>query len=600
MTAVVDTLPFPSFADTVPAADLESLRGLSDVAVRARVVARAEEYRRIALALLSIYNSIAPIHRTCPNEILSEVLSHCWQDKRTSTSFTCAQDAEAVAGSHSRPRLEPPASFNTRQLRRNRRGAFAASVFKWSSPEPIRVKINLLMNAAVNALAPHAARLVDLYVHLTGAGQLAALCKIIEKGTPRLEVLGIAFVGRVGKYDDWTNADIDADTHWTVANDLCKWRGKAWRIAFAVVPRLHTLRCIPVDIFPYFTCPTLRELCLTPSRSTQNHVAALAHALRQCPNLTHLTWCLNGERTDDTDDEDENGGSVDIVDTFFPSFSPSVWQDAGTVDLPALQSLVFNVQTHPMMAAYVSLFSLPLPPHTEVVVDDSTVWELSRSVQLAEWMKTVDAVRFTLRSSSGIRANSINPPEIITMFRQVNGTVITHLVLRQTWPIVNCGSDKFVLHAFPHLVSLEVAGPCIASTLAALRSKHVEGPHELTCPRLETLVVTFPLPLQARGDVGKMMTTGLAEWEEKLAGSLRSWSSDLERMLGRRAVAGYRLKHLEWKGWEWDTNLRLEFPPSAVVRTDFPNPTLYNQAGLEQWVDGVVVFGGITYQASSE
>ncbi|KAH9914511.1 uncharacterized protein BXZ73DRAFT_12456, partial [Epithele typhae] len=193
MTTVVDTLPFPAFAETVPSVDRESLRGLSDVAVRARVVARAEEYRCIAAALLSIYNSVAPIHRTFPNEILSEVLSHCWKDTRSIGLLHVCRHWRAVA--LKTPKLWqaaiPDPDSRNPGLLFSARGAFAASVLQWSSPEPIRVKINLLMKAAVDALSLHAARLVDLYVHLTGGGQLAALCKILDQGTPRLEALGI-------------------------------------------------------------------------------------------------------------------------------------------------------------------------------------------------------------------------------------------------------------------------------------------------------------------------------------------------------------------------------------------------------------------------
>ncbi|KAH9915273.1 uncharacterized protein BXZ73DRAFT_36303, partial [Epithele typhae] len=81
--ATVDVLPFHAFAGSIPAADRASLSGLSDAAIREWVVAKAEEYREIALSLLSLHNSITPIHRAFPAELLSEVLSYCWDDMRS-------------------------------------------------------------------------------------------------------------------------------------------------------------------------------------------------------------------------------------------------------------------------------------------------------------------------------------------------------------------------------------------------------------------------------------------------------------------------------------------------------------------------------------
>ncbi|KAH9939079.1 uncharacterized protein BXZ73DRAFT_76217 [Epithele typhae] len=79
--AVAYTLPFPNFSDVVLPSDRAQLAGLSHTAVQAWTASRAEEYRRLALGLLSVYNAVTPINRLLPTEILSEVFAHCWKNK---------------------------------------------------------------------------------------------------------------------------------------------------------------------------------------------------------------------------------------------------------------------------------------------------------------------------------------------------------------------------------------------------------------------------------------------------------------------------------------------------------------------------------------
>ncbi|PIL30625.1 hypothetical protein GSI_07327 [Ganoderma sinense ZZ0214-1] len=47
--------------------------------IQAWALAKADEYRRFSLALLAIHNLAAPIHRL-PTEVLERVFSNCWQD----------------------------------------------------------------------------------------------------------------------------------------------------------------------------------------------------------------------------------------------------------------------------------------------------------------------------------------------------------------------------------------------------------------------------------------------------------------------------------------------------------------------------------------
>ena len=63
----------------LPTADRGTFATLTSVPdIQAWTIAKADEYRQFALALLAIHNLAAPIHRL-PTEVLERIFSHCWQ-----------------------------------------------------------------------------------------------------------------------------------------------------------------------------------------------------------------------------------------------------------------------------------------------------------------------------------------------------------------------------------------------------------------------------------------------------------------------------------------------------------------------------------------
>ncbi|KAH9915262.1 uncharacterized protein BXZ73DRAFT_54433, partial [Epithele typhae] len=267
---------------SIPAADRAALAGLSDDAVRAWVSTHTQKQRDNTLALLSIYNAVAPIHRAFPTEVLSEIFSHCWQDPRSIAVAHVCRHWRSIALKTPRlwaAALTAPGKLlsQPRKCKASRR-EFAAFALERSSPQPLRLKVYHFLDHFANTLAPHAARIVDLYVRLGNApsfffngSTLSALCKFLASGAPNLEVLGITFPG----YHDlrgWST-----DTQAPVLNPVA-------------LPRLHTLRCIPIDLFPHFTTPTLRDVCVTPAQFTDDHLEDFAEALTQCPALERLKF----------------------------------------------------------------------------------------------------------------------------------------------------------------------------------------------------------------------------------------------------------------------------------------------------------------------
>ncbi|KAH9915255.1 uncharacterized protein BXZ73DRAFT_33698, partial [Epithele typhae] len=192
------TITVPFLSSSIPAADHAALAGLSDDAVRAWVTTRAQEYHDIAAALFSIYNAVAPIHRAFPTEILSEIFSHCWKDPRSIAVIHVCRHWRSIAlktPSLWTAALAAPGKLLGSQRRRCRssRRDFAEFALARSSPQPLRLKIYHFFDHFASTLAPHAARLVDLYVRLVDVSNLSTLCRFLNSGAPNLEVLGITF-----------------------------------------------------------------------------------------------------------------------------------------------------------------------------------------------------------------------------------------------------------------------------------------------------------------------------------------------------------------------------------------------------------------------
>ncbi|KAH9925005.1 uncharacterized protein BXZ73DRAFT_79130 [Epithele typhae] len=636
--ATVGTLPFPTFAGSIPAADRASLSGLSDADIRKWIVAKAEEYRKIALSLLSLHNSIAPIHRAFPTELLSEVLSYCWDDMRSVRLMHVCRLWRAAALKTPRLWAEAAAApgvqftFNKARIEaqcqdlEEGRISFAATAIELSSPEPLRLKIHFLPDALSQTLSSHTSRLVDLYVRLQSAAQFKSLCALLASGLPNLTVLGIAFFGHVGMYRDWLtpgtkrhSGDIhERDDKGTLSKELTKWSVGVQGL-IACTPRLQTLRCVPIDLVSHFACSTVRDMCITPAVFGTNHLEGFIHALKNTPNVMRLDLCMENARLRPDDDA--------------PGWA------ASPVDLPALQTLVVNLNGNTHAAQYLDLISLSssvgidlmqgelglsflyqdLPSrHTPLIqsrvqsantvhiCDSYDRWKIP-TVVISTSKDDEEPVRFTLSADSHSTAPYLPSLELIETFRDT-GAAVTHLVLHQTWAIQTLDGQPDVFRAFPHLTSLDLAGPRAHRVIKALQ--HLDDdddfgrPDALVCPRLRTLKVAFGLNRGDDKSASRRAWAALrvrpAGWRETVLHAIPARVAALVKPLEHRARCGLRLKRLEWEDREWDPTLRLEFPPSAVVGTYVPSPALFDQEALEKLVNGPVVFGGFTYQEMPE
>ncbi|KAH9915256.1 uncharacterized protein BXZ73DRAFT_106229 [Epithele typhae] len=635
--ANVDALPFPAFARSIPAADRTSLSGLSDAAIREWVVAKAEEYRKIALSLLSLHNSIAPIHRALPTELLSEVLSHCWDDMRSVRLMHVCRLWRATALKTPRLWAEAVAApgaqltFNKARMEaqcqhlEDNRLSFVATAVEWSSPASLRLKIHFLPNALSQTLSPHTSRLVDLFVRLQSAAQLKSLCVLLANGVPNLDILGIAFPGYTGMYREWLGPGVrhhhdDTDEQGDPRNlskELISWSSGV-RGLVADTPRLQTLRCVPIDLVAQFACPTVRDMCITPAVFNPDHLKGFVQALKNTPNLMRLDLCM------------VNMGFMLRPDDDAPGWA------ARPVDLPALRTLVVNLDSNIKTAKYLDLISLSssvginlircdlgishklyedLPSrHTPLlrdrvqsasavhVCDSYDKWNIPNTA-VSTSRDDKELIRVTLSAHSH-GTPYLGSFHLIETFRDTGATV-THLVLHQTWTIQSTSGPPDYFRAFPHLTSLDLAGPRAHRVIKALQHPDVDGaPDALVCPRLKTLKVAFGLNRGDDKSASRKAWAALrvrpAGWEETVLRTIPARVAAVVKPLEHRAKRGLRLERLEWEDREWDPTLRLDFPPSAVVGTYVPGPGSFDQEELEKLVDGPVVFGGFTYQEMAE
>ncbi|KAH9923730.1 uncharacterized protein BXZ73DRAFT_103777 [Epithele typhae] len=598
--AAPDTLPSSMFAESIPAADYASL-----------------------------HDSIAPINRVFPPEILSEALSYCWEDMRSVRLTHVCRYWRAVA--LKTPRLWADAvaapgnqlTFNKARVAaqfqdlENNRISFAVAALERSSPSPLRLKIHFLPDALSHTFMSHTARLVDLYVRLDSAKQLGSLCRILANGVPNLTVLGIAFIGTTGLYHDWLAPGVGSYQHdienpydqETLSQELTAW-GSSVRGTIADTPRLHTLRCLPIDLLPHFACRTLRDICITPAVFKRCHLEGFVDALRRCPDLVQIHLCM-------------------INPVLIPQDDTSGWVSQ-SVDLPSLRTLVLNVDTEVVLERFLDFFSLEHTVTLNIVQRTSSIartFEHLRSRHKAliqaqvrtatalrirdyydQWKnpKTdvatladgADRVRYTLYAADNDGPPSLEAFDLIALFRP-NGALLTHLVLHKIRDIPPA-ADAF--RAFPRLASLDLAGPRTTVFLKALRHRPDDEVDcdDLVCPRLKTLAVSFGLGPGDDQPLARKACTALRArqtgWEATALRANAPRVAALAKTLKHRAARGLRLERLEWRHREWDASLGLGFPPGAVVGKYEPDPALYDQAELERLVDGPVVFGGFTYR----
>ncbi|TBU43498.1 hypothetical protein BD309DRAFT_106839 [Dichomitus squalens] len=333
--------PFSDFAYILPAADLADLAGLCASAVREQTLAKAEKYRRFALALHSIHNAVLPIHRL-PFELLSAILCEAWQD-RSSLHMThvcrrwrsiALRTPELWAGATACEDFCLAGPDHVVPLRYS----YMDSLLERSAPHDVYMTISHFPEALRFHLQPHVFRIAVLDIQVHSAEQLHNLWDTFRAGMSCLEELYIRCVA--------ANYRVEYPRTW-----LNKWGSQVACQALpnGSLPRLRDLR-LPAVLFPLIACGTLTHVTLhNPCQDNPEFVL---------PSATRLYEALGKCR-----ETLEVLRMIQVLPTPQPN-----WQHCGSMHLPALRHLLI---VDGSTFASGPLVGLILPPTCRIHLSDS-------------------------------------------------------------------------------------------------------------------------------------------------------------------------------------------------------------------------------------
>ncbi|PIL33169.1 hypothetical protein GSI_04619 [Ganoderma sinense ZZ0214-1] len=329
MATSIDTPRFSDLASSLPITDRASLVGLSDHNVRVLSAAKADEYRKFALALLSIYNAVAPIHRL-PFEVLSTIFEMCWMNRRSfCIGHVCRQWrcvlldtpafwASAVEGEPFR--LQDPSN------------GYLQAMLERSIPQAITPLFRNFFQDMSPCLALHADRVVSLAVILGDHPELAELWSCLNAGMRSLKTLAISLFN-----DPW----------WALGTPT---PDEILRLSPTTLPRLARVTA-PGSFLKYFTIPSLRHITL------QN--AAVQHAYNhRLPSDEYLRNALAV-------------CALNLESLALRNVSPPGGYEDAPLSLPTLHKLVIEDTARPC-AVMLSRLVLPDTTHIQASIDGCT------------------------------------------------------------------------------------------------------------------------------------------------------------------------------------------------------------------------------------
>ncbi|PIL33184.1 hypothetical protein GSI_04634 [Ganoderma sinense ZZ0214-1] len=207
MATSTNTPSFSGLVSSLPIADRDILAGLGDDDIRALwSAAKADDHRRLALTLLSIYNAVAPIHRL-PFEVLSSIFEMCWKDRKSLRIGHVCRQWRSV--------LLDTSGFWASAVKREQfhqddcATGYLGAVLERSAPQVIAPSFQHFSERVSPFLALHADRIASLTVSLGRCTELFHLWSCLNTGMRSLSTLKISSVN-----DDWWDVESRiADEH---------------------------------------------------------------------------------------------------------------------------------------------------------------------------------------------------------------------------------------------------------------------------------------------------------------------------------------------------------------------------------------------------
>ncbi len=596
MAASTDTLLFSDLASSLPISDRTRLVGLGDNDVRAWTMAKADEYRRFALALLSIYNAVAPIHRL-PFEVLSTIFETCWRDRKSLRIAHVCRRWRSV--------LLNTSGFWADAVKRGRFAlgdcstGYLGVILERSAPRMVAPSFCRFSTLVSPCLAPHTARLVSLAVSLASHSELFALWLCLNSGMQCLETLTMALID---------------DPSW------------------ARTPQIH-------DETPYLSPTALPRLTRVTAPGCLLHCFPV-------PSLRHITLKnTNGQHIHVFYDRPESyeslRGCLEVCATSLESLvllevAPSRLYVGAPLSLPALRHLRIHDDAH-RCALTLSRLVLPDTAYIDctntdsgrlcdtVPLDAAAIRTALSATHTVLVLSTADAMAVHCYAAAGDRRRlllSIGFAKARFHARKALRADDLVQLLRHTAPVASLtvgplderdvqGAD---FRAFPHVLRVSIAGLQAGRLLGNLARRDDGGggggsgeddseshiPARAVCPELKTLAVDFQFECGEDGaGLGPALRDGPAS-AAVIEADFRARCAELERVLARRAELGAgRVTRLEF-GCTEKKRAALSTAGSEAARMLTLQTGVSNKWApwgtilepLEKLVDGPVVVGG--------
>ena len=582
---LVDSLPFPGLASSLPTVDRISLVGLSNGDVRAWSAAKADEYRRFALALLSIYNAVAPIHRL-PVEILSKIFEACWTDRKSlRIGHVCRRWRSVLLGT---TQFWADAVAHEQFAPSHRAVGYLGATLERSAPRNVELSFSRFWGDFSRSIACHTGRTMSLAVTVADGSQLAALWHCLRSGMPQLRTLTITF-------------DLDADP------DHRSWTSdpRVEPLSAAALPRLTRVTA-PAVLLPGLSVPSLQHITLENLYGRYSPEGRLTGYEGFCEALSVCSATL------------ETLVLLDVGPRAYDDPSPS------SISLPALRHIRIADTTR-RCALILARLAFPDTAHINCANVDNGALCATLPIDSASIDAHISATdRVAIRGNAdatsvhclagddellcvglaGVR-RGLRPDDLVRLFRQ--GARVTHLTVSGLDGRDVVGVE---FRAFPHLVRLDVAGEMAGYILQNLARRDDEagdpdGRHDgrvnVVCPGLETLAVDFHFaPGTAKGDLG----TALRDGDESVVeADLHRRCAQLARVLSQRAqMGGPNVTRLEFgcteQGWLASSHGCKSSPVLDPSGSDLVSWQPITEP-LEKLVDGPVVFTGYHFLPTS-
>ncbi|TFK85358.1 hypothetical protein K466DRAFT_190260 [Polyporus arcularius HHB13444] len=482
MGQIMDGLPFPEFASALPITDRQSLSGLSDFETRSWTVARADEYRKFALALLAIHNSIAAIHRF-PNEILSHILADCWKDRNSlRIAHVCRRWRGALLATPEFwvDAVEGEYLYADGQYRDP--PEYVATILNRSTPLPMRLDVVHFTRTLAEDLDSHLWRITTLAIDVETSDEVIWLLDILRRGMPVLERLIVQYEPKECdcSLEDrvWHETSLDVDP-----------------VPLIALPRLRHAE-LPACLMEKVAVPSLRRVRLyrdrmsdhdNPEANMDNFLPALA----RCEGLA----------------------SLELVTAL-----PDPGREYGTtspeelaVTLPALQSFSIKDGLSQISAIMTYLIS-PSIAHVRVQSNhyhyDSLPCGLTKWLRPTSLMNTVlagvDCVAVTFRDCTVLQCYAEGDERLYIEYCIMGEdfeALADALRTRATVTELRWTSTKSYAHeehglclllcASQHITSLVIRGAEAEAALNVLRPADGIAAQGLVCPCLKELTLGF-------------------------------------------------------------------------------------------------------------